>query len=136
MSVKHSNKKSEEVFIMMYIDAIFKNETGHVQFLHSRGKGDKYFNRQLRFLEIDGYQLVKGYLTTNEVLSLKAELKFSIYCLRNQKYLRGIALKKTIDRIGLLTEKLIDKGVDVTNEVALQCCDLREQWVREKKTGV
>lgn len=121
----------------MYVEALFKNSDGDYYVVHYK-KGGSDYNLELESeaynLEKFNYKMVKCIITNNKEVSLKYRLKFTILEFRSLK--KDVNYygydESLINRIGSLTSRLLRRGVDVTNEVALQCYDLREQRIRKQ----
>lgn len=113
----------------MYTVALFKNQDGdcYVYYSNSKSNMAKSDIMQIEDIESLGYKFQSCIITTDKVLSLKTRLKFRIQELRALKpdvnyYGYDEAL---ISQIGLITSRLLRRGVEVTDEIALQCCDIR-----------
>ena len=113
----------------MYTVALFKNQEGDYYVHYDNGKDSALTKVRLKEQDIEclGYKFVSCIVTTNNVLALKTRLKFRIQELR--------ALKPEVNyygydeslvmQIGLLTSRLMRRGVEITDEIALQCYDIR-----------
>ena len=113
---------------MMYTVALYKNEEGQYFVFHAENKEVvEVFEKQ--FLDVNGYKMETCVITTERLVALKARLKFRIKELKsldvNTDYLGYEQV--VIDQVGLLTARLLNEGVDVTDEVALQCYDIRQK---------
>ena len=119
----------------MYLVALLRNKEGEVFVLYANGKSDdalRIKEESLRY-SLGGYKLDQCMITTDNVIAMKTRLKFRIEELKSLKddvdYL-GYR-ESLMTQIGLLTGRLIRRGVEVTNEIALQCYDYRQSTIRE-----
>ena len=120
----------------MYLVALLRNKEGDVFVLYDNGKSDDTLRtikeESLRY-SLGDYKLDQCMITTDNVIAMKTRLKFRIEELKSLKddvdYL-GYR-ESLMTQIGLLTGRLIRRGVEVTNEIALQCYDYRQSTIRE-----
>ena len=113
----------------MYTVALYRDENGQCYVFHTKGKLNQVEIFEEQFLKVNNYKMETCVVTTEKIVALKARLKFRIEELK--------ALDRTvdhygydqvvIDQVGLLTARLLNEGVDVTDEVALQCYDIRQR---------
>lgn len=117
--------------------ALFKNKEGNYNVLYNYTGVDD-MRREVRDLDFMGYKMISCVITNNKVLALKIRLHYCLTELRSLKndvnyYGYDVTL---INRIGRLTSRLLRKGVDVTDELALQCLDVlnkeREELRKEE----
>ena len=120
----------------MYLVALLRNKEGDVFVLYDNGKSDdtlRTIKEESLLCSLGGYKLDQCMITTDNVIAMKTRLKFRIEELKSLKddvdYL-GYR-ESLMTQIGLLTGRLIRKGVEVTNEIALQCYDYRQSTMRE-----
>ena len=122
----------------MYLVALLRNKEGEVFVLYDNGKSDDtlrttIIKEESLLCSLGGYKLDQCMITTDNVIAMKTRLKFRIEELKSLKddvdYL-GYR-ESLMTQIGLLTGRLIRKGVEVTNEIALQCYDYRQSTMRE-----
>ena len=120
----------------MYLVALLRNKEGDVFVLYDNGKSDdtlRTIKEESLLCSLGGYKLDQCMITTDNVIAMKTRLKFRIEELKSLKddvdYL-GYR-ESLMTRIGLLTGRLIRRGVEVTNEIALQCYDYRQSTIRE-----
>lgn len=120
----------------MYLVALLRNKEGEVFVLYDNGKSDdtlRNIKEESLLCSLGGYKLDQCMITTDNVIAMKTRLKFRIEELKSLKddvdYL-GYR-ESLMTQIGLLTGRLIRKGVEVTNEIALQCYDYRQRTIRE-----
>lgn len=111
----------------MYIVALYKDVEGQYFVFHEKDNKDVIEMFEKQFLEVNNYKMETCLVTTEKVVALKARLKFKLKELRALKeetdyYGYDDVLKRSI---GLLVSRLLREGVDVTDEVALQCYDYR-----------
>lgn len=111
----------------LYTVALYKDAEGQYFVFDSKGKLDMIEVFEERFFKMNKYTMVTCIVTTEKVVSLKARLKFKLKELRALKedtdyYGYDDVLKRSI---GLLVSRLLREGVDITDEVALQCYDYR-----------
>lgn len=124
----------------MYVIALLKNSEGDCYVHYDNQKDTKLSKvslKELERIEALGYKFESCMITSNKVVSLKTRLNYKIQEFR--------ALKPDVDylgydeslasSIGLITSRLIRLGVEVTDEVALQCYDIREQQ-KLKRDGI
>ncbi len=119
----------------MYVVALLKNEDGeyHAYFEPYTGSGINL--NEIEKIESLGYTLETCIITTDKVLSLKARLKYKILELKSlREDLDYMGYDTTLmNQIGLLTARLLKEGIDVDDEIALQCYDLRLKERRRRK---
>ena len=112
----------------MYLVALLRNKDGDVFVLYDNGKSDDTLRIREEIYRLDGYKLDQCMITTDNVIAIKTRLKFRIEELKSLKddvdYL-GYR-ESLMSQIGLLTGRLIRIGVEVTDEIALQCYDYRQ----------
>ena len=120
----------------MYLVALLRNKEGEVFVLYDNGKSDdtlRTIKEESLLCSLGGYKLDQCMITTDSVIAMKTRLKFRIEELKSLKddvdYL-GYR-ESLMTQIGLLTGRLIRRGVEVTNEIALQCYDYRQSTLRE-----
>lgn len=120
----------------MYLVALLRNKEGDVFVLYDNGKSDdtlRTIKEESLLCSLGGYKLDQCMITTDNVIAIKTRLKFRIEELKSLKddvdYL-GYR-ESLMTQIGLLTGRLIRRGVEVTNEIALQCYDYRQSTLRE-----
>ena len=120
----------------MYLVALLRNKEGDVFVLYDNGKSDdtlRPIKEESLLCSLGGYKLDQCMITTDNVIAMKTRLKFRIEELKSLKddvdYL-GYR-ESLMTQIGLLTGRLIRRGVEVTNEIALQCYDYRQSTMRE-----
>ena len=120
----------------MYLVALLRNKEGDVFVLYDNGKSDdtlRTIKEESLLCSLGGYKLDQCMITTDNVIAMKTRLKFRIEELKSLKddvdYL-GYR-ESLMTQIGLLTGRLIRRGVEVTNEIALQCYDYRQSTMRE-----
>ena len=120
----------------MYLVALLRNKEGEVFVLYDNGKSDdtlRTIKEESLLCSLGGYKLDQCMITTDNVIAMKTRLKFRIEELKSLKddvdYL-GYR-ESLMTQIGLLTGRLIRRGVEVTNEIALQCYDYRQSTIRE-----
>lgn len=121
----------------MYLVALLRNKEGEVFVLYDNGKSDDTLRTTIKeeslLCSLGGYKLDQCMITTDNVIAMKTRLKFRIEELKSLKddvdYL-GYR-ESLMTQIGLLTGRLIRRGVEVTNEIALQCYDYRQSTMRE-----
>ena len=120
----------------MYLVALLRNKEGDVFVLYDNGKSDdtlRTIKEESLLCSLGGYKLDQCMITTDNVIAMKTRLKFRIEELKSLKddvdYL-GYR-ESLMTQIGLLTGRLIRRGVEVTNEIALQCYDYRQSTLRE-----
>lgn len=120
----------------MYLVALLRNKEGEVFVLYDNGKSDdtlRTIKEESLLCSLGGYKLDQCMITTDNVIAMKTRLKFRIEELKSLKddvdYL-GYR-ESLMTQIGLLTGRLIRRGVEVTNEIALQCYDYRQSTMRE-----
>ena len=122
----------------MYLVALLRNKEGEVFVLYDNGKSDDtlrttIIKEESLLCSLGGYKLDQCMITTDNVIAMKTRLKFRIEELKSLKddvdYL-GYR-ESLMTQIGLLTGRLIRRGVEVTNEIALQCYDYRQSTLRE-----
>ena len=120
----------------MYLVALLRNKEGDVFVLYDNGKSDdtlRTIKEESLLCSLGDYKLDQCMITTDNVIAMKTRLKFRIEELKSLKddvdYL-GYR-ESLMTQIGLLTGRLIRKGVEVTNEIALQCYDYRQSTLRE-----
>lgn len=122
----------------MYLVALLRNKEGDVFVLYDNGKSDDtlrttIIKEESLLCSLGGYKLDQCMITTDNVIAMKTRLKFRIEELKSLKddvdYL-GYR-ESLMTQIGLLTGRLIRRGVEVTNEIALQCYDYRQSTIRE-----
>ena len=120
----------------MYLVALLRNKEGDVFVLYDNGKSDdtlRTIKEESLLCSLGGYKLDQCMITTDNVIAMKTRLKFRIEELKSLKddvdYL-GYR-ESLMTQIGLLTGRLIRRGVEVTNEIALQCYDYRQSTIRE-----
>ena len=120
----------------MYLVALLRNKEGEVFVLYDNGKSDdtlRTIKEESLLYSLGGYKLDQCMITTDNVIAMKTRLKFRIEELKSLKddvdYL-GYR-ESLMTQIGLLTGRLIRRGVEVTNEIALQCYDYRQSTMRE-----
>ena len=111
----------------LYTVALYKDAEGQYYVFNSKGKLDMIEVFEEQFLRVNKYTMVTCVVTTEKVVALKARLKFRIEELKALKedtdyYGYDDTVKRSI---GLLVSRLLREGVDVTDEVALQCYDYR-----------
>ena len=113
----------------MYTVALLKDKEDSYFVLYDNGKVQKFIAREYENLEFLGYKFVSAVVTTDVTLSLKTRLKYRLVELRHLKpnvnyygYEESLMMQ-----IGLLTSRLLRRGVEVTDELALQCFDYRQQ---------
>lgn len=122
---------------MMYLVAMFKNSEGDCSVLHFRNSGEKTteIKEETMYTEQLGYKLVSCIITNDRTLYLKTRLKGALAELRS--------LKQDVDyygyddclmrQIGLLVNRLQRLEVEITDEVALQCKDIRDGQIIERQ---
>lgn len=112
----------------MYLVALLRNKEGDVFVLYENGKSDNTLRIREEVYYSLGYKLDQCMITTDNVIAIKTRLKFRIEELKSLKddvdYL-GYR-ESLMSQIGLLTGRLIRRGVEVTDEIALQCYDYRQ----------
>lgn len=115
----------------MYLVALLRNKEGDVFVLYDNGKSDdtlRIKEESLLYCSLGNYKLDQCMITTDNVIAMKTRLKFRIEELKSLKddvdYL-GYR-ESLMSQIGLLTGRLIRRGVEVTDEIALQCYDYRQ----------
>lgn len=115
----------------MYLVALLRNKEGDVFVLYDNGKSDdalRIKEESLLYCSLGGYKLDQCMITTDNVIAMKTRLKFRIEELKslkeNVEY--GYYRESLMSQIGLLTGRLIRRGVEVTDEIALQCYDYRQ----------
>lgn len=112
----------------MYIVALFKNSDGDY-YVHYEKDNLQISSNELDYAKTLGYKLVHCLITTDRTTALNTRLKFRIKELKSLKpdvdYLGYDEC--LINQIGLLTSRLLSLGVDVTDEIALQCYDIKQQ---------
>lgn len=120
----------------MYLVALLRNKEGDVFVLYDNGKSDdtlRTIKEESLLCSLGDYKLDQCMITTDNVIAMKTRLKFRIEELKSLKddvdYL-GYR-ESLMTQIGLLTGRLIRRGVEVTNEIALQCYDYRQSTIRE-----
>ena len=120
----------------MYLVALLRNKEGDVFVLYDNGKSDdtlRTIKEESLLCSLGGYKLDQCMITTDNVIAMKTRLKFRIEELKSLKddvdYL-GYR-ESLMTQIGLLTGRLIRRGVEVTNEIALQCYDYRQSTMKE-----
>ena len=120
----------------MYLVALLRNKEGEVFVLYDNGKSDdtlRTIKEESLLCSLGDYKLDQCMITTDNVIAMKTRLKFRIEELKSLKddvdYL-GYR-ESLMTQIGLLTGRLIRRGVEVTNEIALQCYDYRQSTLRE-----
>ena len=120
----------------MYLVALLRNKEGEVFVLYDNGKSDdtlRTIKEESLLCSLGDYKLDQCMITTDNVIAMKTRLKFRIEELKSLKddvdYL-GYR-ESLMTQIGLLTGRLIRRGVEVTNEIALQCYDYRQSTMRE-----
>ena len=120
----------------MYLVALLRNKEGEVFVLYDNGKSDdtlRTIKEESLLCSLGDYKLDQCMITTDNVIAMKTRLKFRIEELKSLKddvdYL-GYR-ESLMTQIGLLTGRLIRRGVEVTNEIALQCYDYRQSMMRE-----
>lgn len=116
----------------MTIEALFRNEEDDRYYVVHCKSDCKYdLERELEDLKFFNYKMVSCVITNNREVSLKARLD---YCLKELRSLKDEIDycgydEVLINRVGLLTSRLLNKGVEITDEVALQCYDIRNQKI-------
>lgn len=152
MSVKLKKNKSEEVFSMkrLYGVAVYELENT-IEVIRFRSDSELYdFNMSQGVqLEEMGYNLAQLIITTNKVIYLKTLLKARLKELRSytQKSMKLLQeqmgfipdevlaqTQRMIEEheeslmfsIGCVVSRLLRAGVDVDDELALQCYEYRE----------
>ena len=120
----------------MYLVALLRNKEGDVFVLYDNGKSDdtlRTIKEESLLCSLGDYKLDQCMITTDNVIAMKTRLKFRIEELKSLKddvdYL-GYR-ESLMTQIGLLTGRLIRRGVEVTNEIALQCYDYRQSTMKE-----
>ena len=115
----------------MYLVALLRNKEGDVFVLYDNGKSDdalRIKEESLLYCSLGDYKLDQCMITTDNVIAMKTRLKFRIEELKslkeNVEY--GYYRESLMSQIGLLTGRLIRRGVEVTDEIALQCYDYRQ----------
>ena len=115
----------------MYLVALFKNNEGDCFVLAEKTEDIRDYSPST----LQGYKLSQFIITNNRTIALKTRLKFRIEELKSLK--EGVDYmgydESLISQIGLLTSRLLRRGVDVTDEIALQCYDIREGMRRMKQ---
>ena len=142
MSVKTQIIRVKEVFIMsdrmkrMSVEALFKDDdTEYYHMVHLKSDRKYDLKEEVEYLtKFYNYKLVKCVITNNRVVSMKARLRFCIEELRSldentDYYGYEDAL---INRIGIITSRLLNRGVEVNDEIALQCFDIRQKHIIEQ----
>lgn len=118
----------------MNVDALFKNDKGEYHMLHCKSNSSTLLEEMDYLTNTCKYKLVKCVITNNRVVSLKARLRFCIEELRsldeNTNYY-GYE-NALINRIGTITSRLLSRGLEVNDEIALQCLDIRQKHMMEQ----
>ena len=114
----------------MYTVALFYSNLTGEYYVYTENKTE-INKEEIENLESLGYRLESCIITTNKLVALKARLKAKIHELRSLKpdvdYLGyDTAL---INQIGIITSRLLSNDVEVTDEIALQCLDIRNSKV-------
>lgn len=119
----------------MYLVALLRNKEGDVFVLYDNGKSDNTLRIKEESLlcSLGDYKLDQCMITTDNVIAMKTRLKFRIEELKSLKEnVDYLGYRESLmSQIGLLTGRLIRRGVEVTNEIALQCYDYRQSTIRE-----
>ena len=115
----------------MYLVALLRNKEGEVFVLYDNGKSDdtlRTIKEESLLCSLGGYKLDQCMITTDNVIAMKTRLKFRIEELKSLKEnVDYLGYRESLmSQIGLLTGRLIRRGVEVTDEIALQCYDYRQ----------
>lgn len=119
----------------LYVEALFKNEDNEYYVAHCKSYRKDMLKEECIQLERMGYKPIKAIITNDRVMSLSARLKFHLIEFRSLKAdinYYGYD-EMLINRIGSLTSRLLTCGIDITDEVALQCYDIRQKIIEENK---
>ena len=113
----------------MYTVALFKDKEDSYYVLYNNGEHTMRMRKEIEDISFLGYKFVQGVITTDRTLSLKTRLKYRLVELRHLKpHVNYYGYEETLMRqVGLLTSRLLRRGVEVTDELALQCFDYRQQ---------
>lgn len=122
---------------MMYLVAIYKDNEGVCSTLNYRNTKEKDAELKVdeMYLKQLGYKLVSCVFTSDRTIYLKTKLKARLTELRSLKsdidyYGYDECLMK---QIGLLVNRLQRLEVEITDELALQCKDFRDQRILERQ---
>lgn len=122
-----------ETMKRMYVEALFRNEDNECYVVHVKSACKYDLEQEVERLNAYNYKLVKCIITNNKVVSMKARLQFKIEELgsldENTDY---YGYDETLVRnIGLLTSRLVRRGVEIKDEVAIQCYNIRQKRMME-----
>lgn len=120
----------------MYLVALLRNKEGDVFVLYDNGKSDdtlRIKKESLLYCSLGNCKLDQCMITTDNVIAMKTRLKFRIEELKSLKEnVDYLGYRESLmSQIGLLTGRLIRRGVEVTDEIALQCLDYRNSHLEE-----
>lgn len=154
MSAKLKNKSVKGVVTMKKLRtvAVYKDNSGDIQEVILY-KGSSLYDYKLQMakdLEDMGYKLIFYCITTDRKLFLSMQLKSALLVLRNRqvdynryieerigftpakvlletKKLQDEHIETLMMRVGRLCAKCIREDIEVTDELAILCCDYRER---------
>ena len=103
--------------------------------MHSRSDQRYDIKECVNYMEELNFKLVNCVITNNKEISLKNRLMYHLIEFRSLKEdtdYYGYD-EMLINRIGSLTSRLLRRGINITDEVALQCYDIREKEILNRQ---